>query len=206
MVITAVLWLLVGVLAGLWMARRGYSLLWALVAAPLGPLFLPIAAERVRRRPGVAETGSGGAPPNETDTTPGPRVLVGLDGSADSKRALATVLRLLRPQGGLLVLAEVIPFDSAEKVTSDDIDAASARLAGEAAGIDTAAALHAEVLTGPPGPALRRYAGQHDLDLLVVGRHGSGLSTRLLGSVSADLIENSSVPVLVIEPQNQPQS
>jgi nucleotide-binding universal stress UspA family protein len=133
-------------------------------------------------------------------------VLVGLDGSADSERALATVLRLLRPQGGLLVLAEVIPFDSAERVTSGDIDAASARLADEAAGIDTAATLHAEVLTGPPGPALRRYAGQHDIDLLVVGRHGSGLSTRLLGSVSADLIENSSVPVLVIEPQNQPQS
>ncbi len=85
MVITAVLWPLVGVLAGLWMARRGYSLLRALLAAPLGPLFLPIAAERVRRRrPGVAETGSGRVPPNESDTTPGPRVLVGLDGSADS--------------------------------------------------------------------------------------------------------------------------
>jgi len=52
-VITAVLWPLVGVLAGLWMARHGYSLMWGLVAAPLGPLFLPIAAERVRRTPEI---------------------------------------------------------------------------------------------------------------------------------------------------------
>ncbi len=102
------------------------------------------------------------------------------------------------------MLAEVILFDSTEKVTSEDIEAASARLAAGAARINTAAAVHAELLTGPPGPALRRYAGQHDADLLVVGRHGSGLSTRLLGSVSADLIENSPVPVLVIEPQTQP--
>jgi hypothetical protein len=40
------------------------------------------------------------------------------------------------------------------------------------------------------------------MDLLVVGRRGQGLSTRLLGSVSADIIQHSSVPVLVIEPES----
>ena len=60
--------------------------------------------------------------------------------------------------------------------------------------------VHTEVLAGPPGPTLRGFAEEQDLDLLVVGRRGRGLSTRLLGSISADIIEHSRVPVLVIEP------
>ena len=57
-----------------------------------------------------------------------------------------------------------------------------------------------EVLVGPPGSALRDFADKQDADLIVVGRHGRGLSERLLGSVSADLVAHSAVPVLVVEP------
>ena len=38
------------------------------------------------------------------------------------------------------------------------------------------------------------------MDLLLVGRRGRRLSARLLGSVSADPVQHSSVPVLVVEP------
>ena len=200
MVAIAVAWPLVGLLSGLWMARRGYDPLWILIALPLGPLFLPIAAERVRRRPGVATTGTRGAPLPATASAAGPRVLIGWDGSPDSRRALSTALRILGPHCGLLVLAEVVGFEAVEKTGTEDVDAAAARLSDAAAAVRGVVPVHTAVLTGPPGPALRDYAEQNRIDLLVVGRRGHGLSARVLGSVSADLIEHSTVPVLVVEP------
>ena len=202
-VILAVVWPVVGLLAGLLMARRGYDPLWVLIALPLGPLFVPIALERIRRRPGVAEFGPTGEPPGRISAVAGPRVLVGLDGSEQSSRALDRVIDLFGPRFGLLVLAEVIPFDATEAVNRDSIDEAARRLAEVAAGVTVSGGVHTEVLTGPPGPALRRFAEDQDMDLLVVGRRGRGMSVRMLGSVSADLVERSPVPVLVIEPTAQ---
>lgn len=202
-IILAVVWPVVGLLAGLLMARRGYDPLWVLIALPLGPLFVPIALERIRRRPGVAEFGPTGEPPSRISAVAGPRVLVGLDGSEQSSRALDRVIDLFGPRCGLLVLAEVIPFDATEAVNRDSIDVAARRLAEVAAGVTVSGGVHTEVLTGPPGPALRRFAEDQDMDLLVVGRRGRGMSVRMLGSVSADLVERSPVPVLVIEPAAQ---
>ena len=202
MVILAVAWPLVGLLSGLVMARRGYDPMWVLIALPLGPLFVPIALERIRRRPGVAEFGPTGAPPARADVAVGPRVLVGLDGSTQSSRALDTVIELFGPRCGLLVLAEVVPFDVAEAVTPGGVDDAARRLAEVAAEVRVAGGVHTEVLTGPPGPALRRFAEDQDMDLLVVARRGNGRSARMLGSVSTDLVERSAVPVLVIGPED----
>lgn len=199
-VVLAVLWPLVGLLFGLLMARRGYDPLWMLLAFPLGPLFAPIALERMRRRPAVAEFGSMGEPPARDSRVDGPRVLVGLDGSVQSDRALETVVDMFGPRCGLLVLAEVVPFDATEGVTRTVVDEASQRLADRAADAKITGEVHTEVLTGPPGPALRRFADEQDMDLLVVGRRGKGVSPRVLGSVSSDLVERSPVPVLVIEP------
>ena len=202
-VILAVVWPVVGLLAGLLMARRGYDPLWVLIALPLGPLFVPIALERIRRRPGVAAFGSTGEPPDRISAVAGPRVLVGLDGSEQSSRALDRVIDLFGPRCGLLVLAEVIPFDATEADTRDGIDEAARRLSEVAGGVSVTGGVHTEVLTGPAGPALRRFAEDQDMDLLVVGRRGRGMSARVLGSVSADLVERSPVPVLVIEPTAQ---
>jgi len=195
-----VAWIVVGLLSGLWMARHGHDPLWILIALVLGPLFVPIAIERVQRRPSVAAFGQKGAPPRR-DGDAGLRVLVGLDGSAESERGLTTALRLFGPHCALLVLAEVTHFEAAEYDSGHDVDAAGRHLSGVANSIDIPGAVHTEVLAGAPGPALRGFAEKQDMDLLIVGRRGRGLSTRLLGSVSADIIEHSSVPVLVIEPE-----
>lgn len=192
-------WIVVGLLSGLWMARHGHDPMWTLIAVVLGPLFVPIALERVQRRPGLAAFGSSGAPP-QRPATAGLRVLVGVDGSAESERGLAAARRLFGPYCALLVLAEVVHFEAAEAGASTDVDDASRRLAELASRADIAGVVHTEVLAGAPGPTLRGFAEEQDMDLLVVGRRGRGLSTRLLGSVSADIIEHSRVPVLVIEP------
>lgn len=199
-VVSVVAWILVGLLAGLWMARHGHDPLWTLIAVVLGPLFIPIAIERVQRRPRVASFGQKGAPPRRSGPGSGLRILVGIDGSAASERGLATTLNLFGVHCDLLVLAEVVHFEAAESGTRTDVEAAAEHLARLADGAQAGGVVHTEVLAGPPGPTLRGFAEQQDMDMLVVGQRGRGLSTRLLGSVAADVIQHSSVPVLVIDP------
>ncbi len=130
------------------------------------------------------------------------RILVGLDGSIESERGLATVLRLFGRHCGLLVLAEVVHFEAAEEAPSAEVDAAERHLSELVSDVQIAGVVHTEVLAGAPGPTLRGFAEQQDMDLLVVGRRGKGVSPRVLGSVSADIVQHSSVPVLVIEPES----
>lgn len=196
--ILAVAWVVVGLASGLWMARRGFDPLWILVALPLGPLFVPIAAERVQRRPGRVAVGAKEVPPRRSAENTGPRILIGVDGSVESERALSETLRLFGTRFGLLVLAEVVHFEVTEDVSREGIDAAAARLSALAARLDGSAAVHTEVLAGSPGVTLREFAEQQDMDLVVVGRRGRGLSAYVLGSVSTDLIEHCSVPVLIV--------
>ena len=200
-----VAWIVAGLGSGIWMARRGHDPLWILIALPLGALFIPIAIERVQRSPGLAAFGPKGAPPQRSTTSTALRVLVGLDGSAESERALATTLRLLGQRCGMLVLAEVVHFEAAEFASGSDAGAASRRLTKLADSADVAGVVHTEVLAGAPGPSLREFAEQQDIDLLVVGRRGRGRSARLLGSVSAEVVKHSSVPVLIIEPADDLQ-
>ncbi len=197
-----VAWVVVGLMSGLWMARHGHDPLWTLIAVVLGPLFVPIAMERVQRRPEVARFGSAGAPPQRSEGRTELRILVGLDGSIESERGLATVLRLFGRHCGLLVLAEVVHFEAAEEAPSAEVDAAEWHLSELVSDVQIAGVVHTEVLAGAPGPTLRGFAEQQDMDLLVVGRRGKGVSPRVLGSVSADIVQHSSVPVLVIEPES----
>lgn len=49
LVVFLIVWVLIGLATGLWMARRGHDPRWTLIAVALGPLFVPIAYERVER-------------------------------------------------------------------------------------------------------------------------------------------------------------
>ena len=201
--VVAVVWVVVGLGVGLWMVRRGHDPRWAVIAVALGPLFVPIALERVERRPRLAA-----GPEGSLDRQGGARVLVGLDGSPESRRALERARSLLGPGCGQLVLAEVVWQDATEDADRADISAAERRLSAAAAGLgrDGADGGHGadgvrvsrEVLTGPPGEALLVFAEEQGVDLVVVGRRGHGLSRALLGSTSAHLVHRSRVPVLVV--------
>jgi len=197
--ITVAVWIGTGLITGVWMARRGHDWRWTIVAVVLGPVFVPIALERVERNPRVAASGADGTPaPREA--THGSRVLVGVDGSPESDRALDTALGLLGRDDGLLVLAEVVSYDDAEADDPGAVRSAAVHLDGAAARA-AGAAVNLEVLAGPPGAALARYAADADLDVIVVGRRGGGASAHLLGSVSSYLVRHSEIPVLVVEPR-----
>lgn len=197
-VILVLAWVGIGLATGWWMVRRGHDRKWTLIAVALGPLFVPIAFERVERLPRlVAQESSGG--PAAPARPGGPRVLVGMDGSPESDRALDTALGLFGTGLGLLVLTEVVCYDAADDEECDEVKAASAHL-NAAAARATEVPVRVQILAGPPGQTLGRFAKEQDMDLVVAGRRGRGLSPLLMGSVSAHLVNHSTVPVLVVEP------
>ncbi|WP_370500386.1 universal stress protein [Mycolicibacterium sp. jd] len=195
------LWIVTGLVTGVWMVRRGHKALWVLIAVVLGPLFVPIALERAERGSRLARSGPGGPPMPRAEPPAGPRILIGMDGSSESDHALATATELFGRTCEILVLAEVVCFEATEETSHAELDAASARLAAAAADLESRSIpVSFEVLAGPPGKTLRCFAEQQQIDLIVVGRRGRGLTGRLMGSVSADLVQHSMLPVLVVEP------
>ncbi|MFH0241261.1 universal stress protein [Streptomyces sp. HK10] len=190
--IAVVVWVAAGLLAVWWMARRGHGGPgWLFMGVVFGPILALVAGERVRRQPTtVARTEAGPRGPGRL------RVLVGVDGSPESEVALRLAVGLLGPYTQTLVAAQVVDYDAAELDWRGRIVEAKGRLsavAQEAGGQVTAC----EILAGPPAAALARFAGENGIDLVVVGRHGHGLSKRLLGNVAQELLRDGSVPVLV---------
>lgn len=195
-ILFVIAWLLAGLLSALWLARHGHSPLWIPIGLVLGPFFVLIALDRAHRHPELVA----GGPPQTAAPRTGPRVMVGFDGSAESQHALDMAVDIAAGRQGAVTLAEVLSYDDVvEGDSTPMIETTTRRLAEVTARVSAVPAEY-EVLVGPPGSALRDFADKQDADLIVVGRHGRGLSERLLGSVSADLVAHSAVPVLVVEP------
>ncbi len=183
------LWSL-GLVAGFWMVRRGHDPRWIYLGALLGPIFVPIAVERVRR-------GSVVVGPHPASRANGDlRVMVGYDGSPESRGAVTAAQRMFQPRAITLVLAQVVSYDAAEGADHTDVDAARRRLAEAAVELGVPGAV-LEVLAGPPAETLCTLAREQDMDLLVVGRRGRGLSQMVLGSVAERVVKNARLPVLV---------
>lgn len=185
-------WLTTGFLTAWWMARRGHLHRgWLFMGAVFGPVLALAASERIQRRPRqLAHMEHAARGPGEL------RVLVGVDGSAESQAALDLAVGLLAPYTQSLVAAEVVGYDAAESDRDPSVLAARGRLrtAAERSGGRVTAC---ELLSGPPAQALLGYAAAQHIDLIVVGKRGRGLSKRLLGSATQELLRAGDVPVLV---------
>jgi nucleotide-binding universal stress UspA family protein len=63
-------------------------------------------------------------------------------------------------------------------------------------------AVRTEVITGSPHRAIREYAEDKDVDLIVIGTHGrTGVERYLLGSVTEKIVRTADVPVLTVRPE-----
>lgn len=186
-------WIAIGLVTAWWMARRGYHHWgWLLMGAVFGPILALVASERIQpRRVGPLARMEVGAP-----GPGGLRVLVGVDGSRASQAALDLAVDLLGPYAKALVAVEVVGYDAADDEGDPSITAARSRLetvAERSGGRVT----EWDIIPGPPAQALVDYAREQDIDLIVVGTHGRGLSRRLLGNVARELVRQHAVPVLV---------
>lgn len=145
------------------------------------------------------------------------RVVVGFDGSDNSRRAVALVARLEAPADGRVILlsaverlyvptAGVLPLIAAEvaaevrRTNKEKIENAQRDLAMAAQSLSKAGwEVSTAVTEGAPLRDLLATVVQVSADLLVVGARGtSGIEGLLVGSVAEGALNRSPVPVLVV--------
>jgi len=145
------------------------------------------------------------------------RVVVPLDGSADSEAALQIAEPLATRCGVPLVLLQFVP-DIVPDFVGDPLGVAYANVQGltesavEAARNDletTAGALRqrgltasAQVSVALPAEGIAAYARQHPDSLVVLTTHGrTGWREFLLGSVARRVVQTVAVPIMVCPPR-----
>jgi nucleotide-binding universal stress UspA family protein len=141
------------------------------------------------------------------------KILVGLDGSTGSARALAWAIELAKALG-----AEIMAVHVAELLTpsalglglapidlpADWVEDLRSRFENEWSAPLKQAGVHYRTVfeTGAPAPTLIAIAREQHPDLIVTGSRGlGGFGELLLGSVSHQLVLHARVPVVVIPPE-----
>jgi len=78
-------------------------------------------------------------------------------------------------------------------------DEAEQRVAEVAGRLPDGVATTEVVLEGYPAAAIREYAAEHDLDVIVMGTHGrTGVERYLLGSTAERVVRTAEPPVLTV--------
>jgi nucleotide-binding universal stress UspA family protein len=147
-----------------------------------------------------------------SDNVPaGPRIVVGVDGSGDSRLALRWAMRLARFENASIdavgawqfptgLAWTAVPEDYSPK---EDLAKAVEEAVADAFGADRPDSLRVLISEGHPVQVL--LDASQDALMLVVGSRGhGGFTGLLLGSVSARVAELASCPVLVVH--EPPQS
>jgi len=139
------------------------------------------------------------------------KIMVGYDGSDNSKRALERAINVAERSGGALRIivavntilpvygtaAPYYPPNYAEDVTKE-----GKRLLGEAMdrAKEATQKVTGAVMDGHPAEMLLEAATKEGADLIVLGRRGiSGVERFLLGGVSSSVVGHSKCDVLVVK-------
>lgn len=162
--------------------------------------------DRVRRR----ETGVIGPPIQENIVRTYRRILVPVDGSQTSNKALVAALNIARDGDGRVRLVHVVDelsymvgFETGSEILAVVLEAAQ-RLLAEAGDVAKSSGVTPEIaLIDKPGlrlgEVIAHEAANWEADLIVVGTHGRrGFARMLVGSGAEQVIRLAPVPVLVI--------
>jgi nucleotide-binding universal stress UspA family protein len=135
------------------------------------------------------------------------KILVGIDGSPESRTAAERAADLAAATSAQLVLAYVVslPVQLApepsylERLGSAEREQARTLLDEVASAFrERGLAVDTVMPSGSPAETLANMASQPDVDLVVVGHRGRGAISRvLLGSVADRLMQTSPKPVLL---------
>jgi nucleotide-binding universal stress UspA family protein len=133
-------------------------------------------------------------------------ILVAVDGSTHSARAVREAADLARSVGGRLTLISVgtrpvaWPSSYLTTVTDAELDAAAQAVVDEAAAnVDDGLPLATVVRVGRPADEIVTRAIDASHDLIVMGARGRGAATSLLlGSVSHAVLNQSPAAVLIV--------
>lgn len=136
------------------------------------------------------------------------KILVGVDGSPESRKAAEQSADLATATGAKIVLAYVVSLNvplTPEAQYVEDWEVAEREHARQlleeigAGFTKRGIAVQTVTLSGNPAGTLADMASQPDIDLVVVGHRGRGAISRvLLGSVADRLVQISPKPVLIV--------
>jgi len=135
------------------------------------------------------------------------RIMIGVDGSEDSRVALGWAAGLARQLDAEIVAVHAVGLLEHLAPADDPVPAAPHREEIQqvfeerwCAPLDAAGVRSRRLMAdGPPAMVLLRVAAEEDVDLIVVGSRGVGGFPELqLGSTSAQLVQHAPVPVTVI--------
>lgn len=134
--------------------------------------------------------------------------MIAVDGSDEAKQAARRGLKFAHVFGATVDVVHVVEQKSLRLTRTGEEDM-RLRERGEAIlsefetmASDLDLSLTTTVTEGKPAVRITEHATEQNAALIVVGRRGmTGLGTRLLGSVTEQILSRSDVPVLVV-PQN----
>lgn len=147
-------------------------------------------------------------PDNEPSRYPYENVLVATDGSDHATAALEYAVDIVNAAGATLHVLSVVEMpapgldvDSERQV--DALEAQAEQVVAEAAASAEAASVGSVVEAIEFAPsvhrAIRTYADENGVDLVVMGTHGrTGFERYLLGSVAEKTVRTAPVPVLTV--------
>lgn len=139
------------------------------------------------------------------------KILLPVDGSANSDRAVQYAIRLAKavPSLGIHLLNAQEPVDAWEVrrfMPAAEIEAMQVSKGGDALGsaralLDAAGvSYHPEVRVGPVPQTIVAYAGEFGCDAIIMGTRGQGaVESALMGSVSTEVVRLSDVPVTLVK-------
>lgn len=134
-------------------------------------------------------------------------IMVAVDGSKESRLALADAIELAQDGNARLTLVHVAaPPPPMARTTAAGAFAVSELEASHEPLLRAAVEkvprdlpVTSLLLHGAPAQAIVGAAREHNIDLIVMGSHGRGrVSAALMGSVSQAVVHDSPVPVLVV--------
>lgn len=135
------------------------------------------------------------------------RIVVGVDGSTDSARAVATAATLAAACGAEVVGVHAVGLlhriDGEMRPSDQNRDRIAADVAEWSRPLTEVDLPHRIVVEdGPPGLVLLRIIEREDAGLVVLGTRGIGSADGVvLGSTSHHLVQHSPVPVVVVPHQ-----
>lgn len=134
----------------------------------------------------------------QAETSPG-HVVVGVDGSAASLRALDWAVTHARLSGATLVPLSVL---SSRDASGDEREASSLLKAAETAGAGSGGPVTVEPRVRHGNVSQELLAAAAEADLLIIGSRGrGGFASLLLGSTSSQVAGHSVRPVVVVRPE-----
>ncbi|QGA83209.1 universal stress protein [Halomicrobium sp. LC1Hm] len=134
------------------------------------------------------------------------RILLPIDGSDGAKRTIDHVADIAAAQDASVTALFVADttLDSVTRIQGDVVDSlveTGEEIVGEAGTVLASSGVDYEtdVVSGGPARTIVDYADRYGFDLIAMPTHGrTGISRRLLGSVTETVIRLSQIPVLTI--------